>query len=305
MSTNIFYVYLLLDPRKFYQPFYVGKGYGKRVYNSLRIGGQNPLKSRVISRIRKSGSKPEFLIWKSDLSENEAFELESELIKRFGRRDKKTGILTNLTDGGEGVVGRIFSEKQLQNIRKRMSGEKNPMYGRNHSEDSRKQMQLSQKARCEAGLVTKHSEEHKNKLKIDNPGGKATAVPIHQISIDGNVIKTWPSANIAAKELNISKGNICNFSKDNSIRLCGGFWWRLTTSKEVNNGKLINVDELNKKRLRPKITKKLIQKSLDGYVIRTWDSFQEAINHYNFGYDALWASVKYKRVYKDFMWERG
>ena len=48
-----------------------------------------------------------------NLSENEALEKEKEYISKFGRKQFGSGgTLVNLTDGGEGVIGRIFSEEE-------------------------------------------------------------------------------------------------------------------------------------------------------------------------------------------------
>lgn len=66
-------------------PYYVGKGKGKRAY-------------------RKGGPKDQsnIVLIATDLYECEAFEMEVAHIKMWGRIDKKTGILRNRTDGGEG-----------------------------------------------------------------------------------------------------------------------------------------------------------------------------------------------------------
>jgi hypothetical protein len=48
------------------------------------------------------------------LDENEAFKLEIELIKNFGRLDKKTGCLRNRSDGGEGPAGSISPFKGIK-----------------------------------------------------------------------------------------------------------------------------------------------------------------------------------------------
>jgi hypothetical protein len=111
--SNEFYVYVLLDPRKEFIPFYVGKGKGDRKNDTLRERSNrgNTFKSATIKK--DCGLKPIVSIWDDNLPESKAFEIEKELISRFGRRsNNKNGILTNLTDGGEGNAGRKFTEKQ-------------------------------------------------------------------------------------------------------------------------------------------------------------------------------------------------
>jgi hypothetical protein len=82
---NKYYVYQYI--REDGTPYYIGKGCGFRAYT------KRPYKPNDKSRIE---------IIKDNLSENEAFNLEIELIRKYGRQDLGTGILKNKTDGGEG-----------------------------------------------------------------------------------------------------------------------------------------------------------------------------------------------------------
>ena len=104
MTQNEYYVYLYL--REDGTPYYVGKGKGNRAF-SLKRRISPPPKERII-------------IHTENLSENDAFELEKKLITQYGRKDNDTGILRNLTDGGEGSSGRFFSEEQKIQISKAM-----------------------------------------------------------------------------------------------------------------------------------------------------------------------------------------
>jgi hypothetical protein len=55
---------------------------------------------------------------RKDLPEGKAFEWEKFYIKHYGRIDLGTGILRNLTDGGEGQSGRIASEAVREKLKK-------------------------------------------------------------------------------------------------------------------------------------------------------------------------------------------
>ena len=157
---NKFYVYILLDPRKpgklecsdvcfLYQPFYVGKGSGKRIeshfYNDVTSMGTNRFKKNVINKIKKELGKKHITVKiKTDLQENESFELEKKLIKELGRRDKKEGCLTNLTDGGEGISGYKYTEEQRKRLSESRKGFGNPMFGRKQTKKRSKQLNLTE-----------------------------------------------------------------------------------------------------------------------------------------------------------------
>ena len=74
--------------------FYVGKGSGKRAWSSF---GRNELWKRTAN---KYGWYVEIV--ENNLQDWYAFELERDLISFYGRRDIGDGILTNMSDGGDG-----------------------------------------------------------------------------------------------------------------------------------------------------------------------------------------------------------
>jgi hypothetical protein len=104
-----YYVYAWLRPCG--SPFYIGKGKGNR---SSRIAGarRNPLFLNIVDKIRGEGEEPSVVRLAESLSEAEAFDLEAHLIRLHGRRDNGTGILANMTDGGEGASGANLTDKQ-------------------------------------------------------------------------------------------------------------------------------------------------------------------------------------------------
>ena len=91
---NLFYTYAYL--REDGTPYYIGKGKGKRAFGKRKHIGVPP--------------KDRILFLKKNLSEGEAFRHEVYMIAILGRKDLGTGILRNLTDGGEGTSGFVHSE---------------------------------------------------------------------------------------------------------------------------------------------------------------------------------------------------
>lgn len=119
-----FYVYIYLDPRKsghyifgdicfLYEPFYVGKGHKNRNLDHLRyIKHYNHFMQAKISKIQQNHQQPLILQYAENISEESAFLLEQKLIENIGRTNLQKGPLTNLTDGGEGVSGYVYSREQ-------------------------------------------------------------------------------------------------------------------------------------------------------------------------------------------------
>jgi len=78
-----YYVYILLNPLKVgnfkyvdyhfdYEPFYVGKGKGKRKTNTLSEK-KNLFKKRIIEKIKLNGLKPIIILIKENLNEEDSF----------------------------------------------------------------------------------------------------------------------------------------------------------------------------------------------------------------------------------------
>lgn len=98
LSGMKYYVYALVDPRDD-QPFYIGKGCGKRAVSHLRETLKATLNVRKyykIQSIRKDGHEPIVKYLFEGLEENEAYEKEAAEISRYGRKDfDPNGILMN------------------------------------------------------------------------------------------------------------------------------------------------------------------------------------------------------------------
>lgn len=100
--------------------FYVGKGKQYRAFDFNR-------RSMLWNKIKnKHGVIVEIV--HNNLQEWYSFELECELILKYGRIDKRTGKLANHTDGGDGASGTILSVEQRKQISERQVGELNPVY---------------------------------------------------------------------------------------------------------------------------------------------------------------------------------
>ena len=163
--------------------FYVGKGKGERAYDLERNDHHDRISNRHGHKV---------VIIKNNLNEDEAFELEREIIEDYvftfgygidieGYRDfSNKKYLTNCTWGGEGISGmhhseeskkkmsesmkgKQFSEEHKQRMSESLKGRNSPFYGKHHSEEAKQMMSESHKG-------IQFSEEHKQRMSESMKG---------------------------------------------------------------------------------------------------------------------------------------
>jgi hypothetical protein len=174
---NIFYVYALLDPiRKL--PFYIGKGKNKRAYmhlNEKLEKTDNKRKWHRIHKIRIAGFEPVICKIIENVNETYALEIEKSIIRIFGRIGfEENGILTNLTEGGDGISGH------------------------RHSKISKIKMSNSKKGKKRQPT----SNETKNKISESNKGKKhnITYTEEDRSNIAARARDNWTNMSLKTKE---------------------------------------------------------------------------------------------------------
>lgn len=204
MSKNErrFYIYAFLrsvdsQHGKKGSPYYIGKGSGKRAWSKNR-------------RIQLPVDRSKIVFLRTQLTEQEAFDWECIYIAHYGRIDLGTGILRNQSNGGEGASGMIHSEEARlkiskankgkivsmetkEKIRKQrqkegrwkghlnptaggdlIRGERNPMWGKNHSPEARSKISEKQRAyrATSKGRAMSKLKSQKYLYKLIDPNGE-------------------------------------------------------------------------------------------------------------------------------------
>jgi group I intron endonuclease len=171
---NIYYVYAYLDPTKpieennlgfIYEPFYIGKGmnYRSKIHlQNYKLKKKTHLSNRI-NKIKSEGLEPIVIKLFENLQENEALNIEINLIKTIGRRTLKTGTLVNITNGGEGVSGLKHSVESRMKMSQK--GDKHPNWGKNLSDETRSKIS----ERLKANNPMKNTEVSE-KVRLKNIG---------------------------------------------------------------------------------------------------------------------------------------
>lgn len=169
---------------------YVGKGQKYRAWDFTHRS--NVWKNYA----KKHGFSVKLLA--EDVPEAEAFELETFVIDFFGRRDKKTGSLINLTDGGDGASGAVRTQETKEKIRQaklayhplrgkhlpKEWAEKCGVKGRGVSQSAREKISLANKGKRR----TQEQKDRLSKMSIGKGVGAENKNAKPVINLDNGMV---------------------------------------------------------------------------------------------------------------------
>lgn len=229
---NNYYVYSLINPLT-KLPFYIGIGkevkyrpIGKRpqdhILEAIKFkkdgikNKKNLLKINIINKLLDENNHPIIRIIKCNISKKDAVKYERSLIKLYGRKNEG-GILSNLTDGGEGVENP--SQIVRNNLSKRMIGNtpwnkgKKLVYSQERIEYTKFCIQESRKRKKWKKRKFKAlSEEHKKKISESLKGRTSTKKGIPSNFIPWNKGLTKDTNN-KLKEISIKNSKSIPWNK--------------------------------------------------------------------------------------------
>lgn len=286
---NEHYIYVYLDNRKpgmwsynginfNHQPFYVGKGKHGRLKQHLQPKrlSDNSIKSNTINKIiSETNELPIHYKIYDGLSFDEANRIEIDMIKHFGRVDLNTGILTNMTDGGEGFKNIIFTEVTRKKMSESAIGVKT--YSNNGMSKVVEQYTLDGvllntynslreaaetngfclknissccrgKSKTASGFIWKYvGKSYKPTIKAEV---KDKRKKVYQYDLDGNYITYFDSVSIAEKLTGINHiSSVCL----GRLNFAGGYQWRFYKSDKIDPLTLDKTKNLNRYKNEKKI----------------------------------------------------
>lgn len=178
-----YYVYCHKNPTNG-DIFYVGKGSGSRAYITQSRG------KYWRSYVKKHGIPVVEIIY-SNLTEEQAFLLEKQLIEKLGRKDIGNGVLVNTTNGGEGCSGLVHSDESKNKIRLARKDQPSNNKGKTWVQKNPRPKGTKRgnyKTRKDKGKT--FSDEVKLNFK---EGKRNKSKNVLQYDLDGNFIKEWRS----------------------------------------------------------------------------------------------------------------
>lgn len=242
-------VYIHVVPHTGYDKYYVGITLKSDPEKRWEHGYGYRGNEHFFRAIQKYGwDNIKHIIFINGVSKEEACNIEKMLISTLRSKDPKYGY--NKTDGGEGTCGVKISEAQREKKRQASLGEKNPYYGKKHSEETRAKMR-------------------KNHWKRKY-GEMPTAKRVHQFDLNCKYIKTYGAIQEAADIMGVC--DMCIHHAIKSHGVCKGFFWGKDDDVVEIDGKI----HLKEMYSIPSMKKQIYQFSENGGFITVFRSLREA-----------------------------
>lgn len=222
--NNNWYVYKHIREDK-NEPFYIGIGSTNNFQRAYKKSKRNDIWQNIVNKTEYSVK----IIYEG-LTEEEAKKIEIELISKYGKI-KEGGILSNITNGGDGTSGLKHSEETKRIIKEKR---KNQVFS-DETKSNLSKVRLGNKY----AMGCKHSKE-KNVFKSRNQRGKFGGI-IVRTDKEGESVE-FSSIKDAGDSINTSYKNIWHATKKKD-KLYKGFIG--ATKIMLSNKKIICIYQWN------------------------------------------------------------
>jgi hypothetical protein len=263
-----YYVYAYLDSKMeenisfddivfTHRPVYIGKGKNNRMLDHFK--DRKRFKTYFYNKLNKmilEENTPMVIKLKEFDNEQDAIKMEVDLIRFLGKK-KNGGLLYNITDGGDGVSGYVYTDEQKEERRiisikinskqyfPDTRGENHPMFGKKHKQSSiekmiEKRMGIKQSDEWIEKRTSKLrgiplSQEHRDKLAEANRGkivseetrqkqsiAKIGKDPHNKGKIKDIILQIDSNGFIVKEWNNLNELVDYGFQKSNVINVCTG-----------------------------------------------------------------------------------
>jgi len=252
--------------------FYIGLGKNKYRINSK--SGRNQYWHNIVNKV---GYITEII--KEDMNWEDAVKEEIRLIKKYGRKDIGTGILVNMTDGGEGFVGK-HSDVSKMKMSESKTGENHWIFGKQHSSGTKNKIGTSNKGKIRTDEMKEHQRVvHLGKTATDETKQKMSNSQMGRKHSDETKQKLRKPKTKKHRE-NISKGRIgMEFTPEHILNL------RKSHIGQVNWNKGGSVNNIVRKKISETLkgnqnAKRIIveQYTINNEYIKTWNSVKDIVD---------------------------
>lgn len=187
--------------------FYIGIGSDSDYYRANKFSERNEIWNRI-----KNKSDVLVEIIYDNLDWKTACDIEKSLINQYGRINNNTGILSNMTDGGEGTFNKVISEETRYLLG-------NGVRGKKRTEESKRKQSESTKG-------VKKPKEHGDKIKQYRIGKKMSEEIKLKISKSSKGRTSW------------NKGQ--SFSEESKLKMSDSKKGKKTSGDNPNSKMVIN-----------------------------------------------------------------
>ncbi len=226
------YVYVILDitkPYKWvyndinfdYEPIYIGIGVGDRykthITTKLRKNEKNFIKFNLIKKLIINGTSPISIKIFEDIDRTEAKNIEIDLISKFGKLINGTGILTNITNGGDETCANLIGSENIHSkkvYQYNLDGSFIKEWGSLREIGNVLNCNYNTIGDCCRGKSNTACNfqwsyiYNENKPSVIKNSGVKNRKKVYQFNDNGTLIKIYNSLTDLSIELNVDKGNL-------------------------------------------------------------------------------------------------